>query len=136
MNTKLQAKIDARNQANQEAVKLYHSAVQALTPFVGQKVCKADGLFLKKVKDALPKVDIQNGRGFFTMGTLGYDIRVEVDCWRTDGNVTRYQKTIYYIAELQNGVLVKFYDVPTFNTIIARYPRCPTLESGIENELH
>lgn len=120
MKTTLQAKVDARNRANSEAVKYWKLAVEALQPFEGQIILKKDNTLMKKVQDALPKVEVENGRGYYS-AEFGYNLKVCIDCHEVDGNGHAfYQDAVFYIAEIHYGFLSKFYDEPTFQTIEAK----------------
>lgn len=121
----LAAKVAAVNRASAEANRLAPLIVQALAPYVGQKVLKADGTFLQKVKEALPfrPTFATTGNRLNVYLDLGrrYSVRLEVQasenhkCIRGD---TGYQtgKVSLYLFELSNGVLGKAYNFGPLRT--------------------
>lgn len=54
--TCLEAKVAGRNRLNAHINQLFPLVVAALTPFVGQKIFKADGSLFAKIANALPPI--------------------------------------------------------------------------------
>ena len=114
MNTNILAAGDiAKNRANANAMALYDIFAKALAPFVGQKILKADGSFLAKVRAAFPKIDI-----FYYRNQSNYSVSFVA---KESENIVGgcgcvYEESTVYIGDLNNGVLVKLYERPTFRT--------------------
>lgn len=58
--TKLKARVACRNRGNRLLVDYVQKYREALTPFIGQKIYKADGTLLDKVAKELPKIPYSN----------------------------------------------------------------------------
>lgn len=118
----LAAKVAARNAVNRFANEWYAKAVEALKPFIGQKICKVDDTLLKKVKEALPEFPWSNQtQGFYRADryTLKFDLKTH-ECSRGKGgpdySVASYADQILYLGDLTDGVLTQLYDAPNFKT--------------------
>jgi len=146
-DNELDAKIAARNEVNALANESYQAAADALRPFVGQKVCKADGSLLKKVQEALPP-SIQQSNGdahsWYSTGH-GYNVVLNVKtskCTRgknwtpqNDYQVASYAEATLYIGHLQNGVLTGLYDAPAYRSdYTAEFVREARKEAAIADE--
>lgn len=120
-NNTLTAKIAARNEVNALANASFTDAAKALEPFVGQKVCKVDGSLFDKVKKALPPTISANGAGphsWYSTGH-GYNLVLNVKTCasaKTSGDyqIAHYAETSVYLGHLNNGVLTKLYDAPSY----------------------
>ena len=120
----LSAKIAARNEVNLLANQSFANAIEALKPFVGQKVCKVDGSLLEKVKKALPPTMSANGseaHSWYSTGH-GYSLVLNVKTCKSartkgDYQIAHYAEAQVYLANLRNGVLESVYEnAPTFRT--------------------
>jgi hypothetical protein len=120
IDSKLAAKVAAVNLAHQVAKDLYPAFVAALTPFLGQKVQKADGTLLAKVEKVLPK--LPNGPGLIAYVKSGkYNLTVGIRANENYGGIAMYHEVSLYVADVtsgglggteQPGVLTRFYDAP------------------------
>lgn len=127
-DTALDAKIAARNEVNALANASFPDAVTALQPFVGQKVCKADGSLLEKVKKALPPTLSANGSEAHTWYSTGHGYSLVLNvktctCSKArnatptnDYQIANYAESTLYLGDLQNGVLTKLHNAPTYKT--------------------
>lgn len=119
----LAAKVAARNEVNALANASFAPAIEALQPFVGQKVCKVDGSLLEKVKKALPPAIHANDAEVHTWYSTGHGYSLVLNvktCTsaRTNGNyqIAHYAETDLYLGHLQDGVLTGLYDAPSYRT--------------------
>lgn len=113
--TALAAHIAARNFINQKHNDFHPLVMAAMAPFVGQKVCKADGSLLAKVEKCLPPIAITEGwQAYYSTGH-GYSLTLNLKAWRQvqkageKYSVSCYEETALYIANLQNGILISLY---------------------------
>jgi hypothetical protein len=119
MKTALAAKVSARNKVNKLANDSYPKIIEALKPFLGQKILKVNGTLMEKVAKVLPKIDCY--RAYYTCGA-GYSLKVEITEFETspdrfgDGSIAHYQETSLYLGDLTTGVLTKLYDAPNHRT--------------------
>jgi hypothetical protein len=118
--TRLAAKVAARNEANTLALSLYTPAVEALKPFIGQKIIKAVGTLLEKVKAKLPP--LPDGRGGFPLGWYsvgnGYSLTLHIKCCHDTPSghanccIAAYMEAVVYLGEITDGNLRRIYDPP------------------------
>lgn len=127
-DSELSAKVAARNEVNALANRSFPDAVEALRPFIGQKVCKVDGSLMEKIKKALPPTMSANGseaHSWYSTGH-GYNLVLNVKtaaCSKGKGwtqsnqyQTAHYAESTVYLAHLSNGVLTGLYDAPNFKT--------------------
>lgn len=116
--TALAAHIEARNFINKKHNDFHPLAMAAMAPFVGQKICKADGSLLAKVEkclaDFVPLVLTEGWQAYYSTGH-GYNLTLNLKAWRQvqkageKYSVSCYEETALYIAHLQNGILTSLY---------------------------
>lgn len=102
----LEAKIKARNKVNQYALEIGPRVIEALKPFIGQKVCNVGGELSKKVMGQLPALQNEfNIRAFYSTGH-GYTVTVQLNASETtrQGHAMYCDATVY-VANLRNGIL-------------------------------
>lgn len=106
-NLRIEARVKARNRANEEANRLQALLIPFFAPYVGQKILKADGTLLQKIKDKMPALEDAQvpGRHIYRQTsdyTLGWTVKTnEMDSEHT----CTYAETTAYIGDLRNGVL-------------------------------
>lgn len=120
-DTALAAKVAARNEVNTLANSSFVDAIEALRPFVGQKVCKVDGTLLEKVKRALPPAISANGseaHTWYQANSYSLVLNVKTCACSKAPNATpqrdyqhaHYAETTLYLANLSgDGVLTSLY---------------------------
>ena len=100
----VEAKVEAVNLANSEALRLHPLLSEALAPFVGKKITKVDGTLLGKVKEALPKLP-DGGRVWVYFDRAPYSVRWSVKvCISYDQGCTYHEEPVT-IGELDGCVL-------------------------------
>ena len=113
--SKLAAKVAAQNEANETANSMYQKAVDAITPFLGKKICKDDGGLLEKVKAALPEVTGNQNEinGYYSTGH-GYNLTINIRAYAASvstrpgfGQHSFTGEAVLYIAEIRDGALTK-----------------------------
>ena len=117
--SKLEARVQVVNRVHHHANKLYPILVEFFTPYVGQKILKADGSVLKKIEEPLrvllsantdESLDIWKYNSAYT---LNYTIKSHT----TYDNIAYYHDVGLYIADLKHGeILEKFLNPPNFKT--------------------
>jgi len=112
MKTILEAKVEAKNRLYVAYNNLVSACIAAFTPFVGQKVMKADGL-MKKFADLVPKAPSPDFHVYLNRSnyTLGWIINIDVTYFFRNGDQRSHRDEIcLYIGDLKNGVLTKTLD--------------------------
>ena len=116
----LVARIKARNRAGEIAKELFPQFVAIFKPLVGQKVCKVDGGFLKKILDQLPANDYRDADPtvMYYRHTSVYTVSFTVKACASDGQGgCAYEEVTVYVADLSNGVVAdKEYAPPDCRT--------------------
>jgi hypothetical protein len=101
----LTAKVIAVNRVHLIANELYPKLAKAFEPFVGEKILKADGSFLKKIAAIVPSVDIPNMHNYRI--NSAYNLAWEIKTSQKDSDSgSLYYSVGLYIANMSNGVLV------------------------------
>lgn len=102
----LVAKVKARNILNSELKQRVPAMIEALKPFIGQKVQKVDGTLLQKVRDALPNIPNAVAFGGW-YESRGYSIyaRFETCVWEGLAHGCIYQEDSFCIGDVQDGIL-------------------------------
>jgi hypothetical protein len=100
----LTAKVIAVNRVNTVANDLYPKLVEAFKPYVGQKLFKAAGGFLKKIEEIVPSLEYPEMQVY--RHNSEYNIAWTVKTSEQDGDSTSlYYSTTIYIGNVSNGVL-------------------------------
>lgn len=100
----LSAKVIAVNRVHSVANDLYPKLVEVFKPYVGCKLFKATGGFLKKIEDIVPSFDIPKMQVY--RHNSEYNIAWTVKTSEQDGDSTSlYYSTTVYIGNISNGVL-------------------------------
>ena len=113
---KLELRVAAVNAAHAYANELYTKLAPIFEQFVNQKVKKADGDLLEKIKKLLPvfpsdsHVHVQRNSSVYS---LSWSVRVTT--WN-NGNVHKSHEATAYIADLSNGILTRIYNAPELRT--------------------
>lgn len=122
--SRLAAKVAARNHVHQIALEKAGPMIDALRPFLGEKIIKVDGALTAKVSKALGRqsvaCDLTEGvhGSYYTTGH-GYNVSAVIKVChssqlsRDRGQVADYADATIYLGDLAHGVLSKLYDVPT-----------------------
>lgn len=110
-DVKTQTEIDAVNQANALAMKVYDMYSVVFSKYVGQKIEKADGTILKKIKDELEEIPMFCYK-YQSCYSLLYIAKV---CVQNSDHVC-YHESSCYIGEMRNGILVKLSERPVYRT--------------------
>jgi hypothetical protein len=109
----LDARIAARNRANEVAGELYDQMAPIFQPLLGEKVCKVDGQFSKKVADLLP--DSRYPDDVWPRPTVmyyrshsEYTVSFTVKtCASDDDGSCAYEEVTVYICDLTGGVATR-----------------------------
>lgn len=102
---RLQAKCNARNRVHQELLDRTGAMIDALTPFIGQRVRIATGQIAEKVKRALPALPSTVPlTGWYTCSNYG--LRVELKTCEPSGEYACcYAEISFTLADIENGIL-------------------------------
>lgn len=106
---KLKAKVRAVNRANREANRLYTALTEALTPFVGCKIIRADGELMKEVAKNFPDFGTKNDFDLMVYKNRSeYSLSFTVKAGESIDGTSKclYHETTVYIGSLSNGVLI------------------------------
>lgn len=113
-NSALAAKVAAQNEANQTVNTYAPMVIEALRPFVGQKVLKANGELLEKVKSKIPEMpNYGNNKDVncYASSGRGYSITINAKTChghpRKDYTAAHYAEAMTWCAELSGGILTK-----------------------------
>ena len=110
--TALAAKVAARNEVNALADAAYAPIAGALRPFVDQKILKADGTLLDKVKRALPPLVGGPDAPWQSWYSVphGYSLILNLKTChaqvRRDCDFAHYAEEAVYVGDIKNGILV------------------------------
>lgn len=104
MDKNLAAKVEAVNLSHSYAIELYPKLVEAMRPFVGQKVLKKGGELTEKVKGALPALPYNN-RLKVTHSRFAFRLEWTVGAGVNTGEGYAYHDTGLYIGKVENGIL-------------------------------
>ena len=121
---RLQAKIVARNRAGEVANELYPKFLAIFKPLAGQKVCKVDGTFTKKVDEQLPPSNYPDKwpkpTVMYYRSRSDYTVSFTVKTCADDGQGScAYEEVTVYVCDLENGVVKadgRWYDPPNCRT--------------------
>lgn len=107
----LVAKVAAINRCHKEAKRVYAEMVAIFAPLMGQKLDKADGSFLEKIRKLLPQMPNSARLQVYRMSSgysLGFNVKT---CEMIEGtHGCLYHEIGVYVGDMNNGVLVKMYD--------------------------
>lgn len=106
---RLAAKVKVVNRCNAEAKKLFAQLHEIFEPFVGQKIEKADGGLMEKVKKLLPELPNTYSLGTYKLSSP-YSLGWNVKSGETVDNRAIYHDVSVYIGTMSNGVLTGLYD--------------------------
>lgn len=111
ISPKLLADVKMVNRVHRHCLELFPQLCSALSPFNGKKVLNANGELLGKVKLALPEFNYPDIQVLFYKNTFNVQFIVKTSECIPD------KYTIYYeyhlaVAQLENGVIVKFNEPP------------------------
>ena len=116
--TSLEAKVGARNQVNRAAQSFYPAAIEALRPFIGQKVLNQGHVKSAKLVAALPKFsDTPAISVYFKTGAYGISMEVKV-CVSFENRYGEQSSACYaeqsiFLGEIDKHTLTKLCDAPT-----------------------
>ena len=116
--TSLEAKVGARNQVNRAAQSFYPAAIEALRPFIGQKVLNQGHVKSAKLVAALPKFsDTPAISVYFKTGAYGISMEVKV-CVSYENRSGEQGSACYaeqsiFLGEIYNHTLTKLSPAPT-----------------------
>lgn len=112
----LKAKVAAVNKANAYAMEIHDQLTKVFTPFVGQKIEKADGGLLAKIAKLLPEfvsgVPMHVYR-YPSNYSLMYTVKT---CEMVPPHGCTYYEASCYVGDMRDGVLVKLCDKPQYRT--------------------
>lgn len=104
-NSKLAARVAAKNRANQLAFDAQKTLLPIFAQFVGQKIVNGDGSFVVKlrnlVKESIATYDGGNSQ-IYLYGSR-YSICYVAKTWEQFNGCSYYAETSFYLGELQNG---------------------------------
>lgn len=109
--TKLEAKVDAVNVCNTEALRYYDKLEDFFRPFVGKKIDKSDGSFVKAVKDGLSFLPNGNRLSVYRMSSnhvLLFFVRLSYQF----GDISKSHTASLRIGYIREGVLTGMYTKP------------------------
>lgn len=114
----LEAKVSAVNKSRALGNKLFPILSAMFSPFVGQKVFKADGTLLKKHQDAVESLNLPydseiNVYRHASDYNLAWTIQARV---QDDKGSSRYDSITVYIGGISNGVLKEMCTEPNYKT--------------------
>jgi hypothetical protein len=116
----LTARIEARNLANKYGNELFPKLAAVFTPFIGQKVVKADGCLLAKIAKLMPTFPCVPALHVYKYGSNYSLMWVVKTCVvePTGGGhgIAHYAETSVYVGKLEGDTLVSLYNAPTFIT--------------------
>ncbi len=116
----LDAKIEAYNTAHLAALDLCPRMLEALKPFVGTQVLKADGTLRKAVRDALPEIPSTVLLfGWYTTRagyTLSANLKTCTSYKARTCEIACYAEISVYLGDLDRGVLKKLYEPQSWRT--------------------
>ena len=121
-NEQLAARIKARNRAGEVAKELFPQFVEIFKPLVGEKVCKVDGSFLKKIADQLPSGDYPDAfpdpTVMYYRNRSEYTVSFTIKTCASNGEEgCAYEEVTVYVADLSNGIVTdKEYDPPDYRS--------------------
>lgn len=106
---RLEAKVVAVNRCHSEAKKLFAQLREAFLPFVGQKIDKADGGLLEKVKKLLPEIPNTYSLSAYRSSSR-YSLAWNVKSGETVDNRAIYHDVSIYIGDMSDGILTGLHD--------------------------
>lgn len=148
ISSKLEARVDAVNRCHTVANQLYAGLIQLLEPFIGQKVKKADGTLLKKVKELINEVEwIKNPPQTISIfPNTSYNLVWTVSTYTPFNGIAYYHNTTICVGTLHNGFLEKLetssedfrtdYTVEEIQNLRAKFRDAKQLVQKIENQLY
>lgn len=107
MSKELAARVKAVNRANAKAIQLYKQLAEFFAEYVGQKVVKADGDLLAKIK--LPKFENGNGLMIYRYPSHWCLKWVVKTCEIVDG-IAYFHETAVAVGILDGNILAKLCD--------------------------
>jgi len=118
------ARIEARNRAGEVANELFPKFLAIFKPLAGQKVCKVDGPFTKKVAEQLPPSNYPDKwpkpTVMYYRNRSDYTVSFTVKTCASDNDGScAYEEVTVYICDLSNGVVQtdgRWYDPPNCRT--------------------
>lgn len=107
----LEARVRGVNRANAFANELYPKLVALFTPFIGQKILKADGTLLAKIQKQVDDLGILGPHEphvyrYSSAYSLVYTVKT---CEDFNGHAYYHENSVY-VGHLDNGVLTGLYD--------------------------
>jgi hypothetical protein len=111
MNTKLEvltAKVAAVNKANKYATALYPQLVEIFTPFVGQKILKADGSLLSKFQNLIPTSPLEP-LVWRSNASLQWNVKV---CEFMPPSSCVYHTSYIYVGTVERSFLTEIFPHP------------------------
>ena len=116
--TSLEAKVGARNQVNRAAQSFYPAAIEALRPFIGQKVLNQGHVKSAKLVAALSKFP-NTPALYIHYSANAYGISMEVkvcvsfeNCFGGHGSACYAEQSVF-LGKIENHVLTKLLPAPT-----------------------
>lgn len=111
----LKAKVGAVNKANAYANKIYPLLVEAFKPFVGAKILKVDGTFLKSVAEKVPGFESSVWLNVYRYSSEYSLVFVVKTCESLPPHSCVYHEVSLYVGEFKGAVLSKVNDDKPFN---------------------
>ena len=107
MNELLTARVVARNEVNFWAMNVQQNLLEFLAPFVGQKILKADGSLLSKIKKDFPNLGETEGLRICQDVTSPFSLVWKVDVHKSivSAYACTYEECRVYIGKLNDNVL-------------------------------
>ena len=114
----LEAKVSAANKCRAEGNRLFSILSAIFTPFVGQKVFKADGTLLKKHHEAVETLNLPYDHKLQVhRHSSDYSLAWTITARTTDEKGHSQSNSItIYIGDISNGVLTKMCTDPNYKT--------------------
>lgn len=122
----LDCKVEAVNRANEVANALFAQMHAIFKPLAGQKICKVDGTFLKRVAELLPPSDYPDDKHpkptvmYYRNRVGDYSVSFTVKVCAYNGHEgCHYAERTVYICDLRDGVIpddARWYDAPNHRT--------------------
>lgn len=109
MKLPLEKRVAGSNQAAADAIRLHSTLFALFEPYLGQKVTKADGNWIKPIADGLQAIQLPS---HWTCGAGRYGAAVEISvCITAEGfEFCEYRKANFHIADFSGNTLAKVYD--------------------------
>ncbi len=112
ITSKLDAKIQARNENNRIAMAVYDALIPVFTPYLGKKIQNQDGSFIAKLRPEIEKAlaPLKAQAHQIWCNTYPYSLSFCVKTCKNFNGGGYYDECSVYIADMQGADIKRLYD--------------------------